>query len=211
FPRTIFQGRDQIHRLQCFRAQSGNASTRLLMAVAHQVAGEVELLMDGGDIARHSIANGLELKAESGKALREGVVHFVREPLAFFENGTQFPALGAAVDEMSDERQQEKDEPDGDDMARSPPGRPGDDLDVSRRAQQQYKRSEIAREIRVNAADSAHAKQAVGLESAEEQLAASLVNNGAKGLVSIIQIKDKLVPCAVVFTSQPSFNFNEGR
>lgn len=148
--------RDEIARFQRFGPKGSYAAPCLLMTVTHQVGREVELLMKDSKLFRGAPAYRLKLEPNSCKALSQGVVHFLRESLAFVEDGTEFPALRPVVQEGDRCSECKHARGNSKEVRRVPPWGPGHNRQVLRGTEQQNKGRQI---MRVRAPHHGHTTQ----------------------------------------------------
>jgi hypothetical protein len=78
------------------------------VAVADEIAGEFELLLKGGILRWQIVPYGLQLETDTREALCKSVVHLVRQPLAFLEDGAKAPILNALKQEPGYEREEKQ-------------------------------------------------------------------------------------------------------
>ena len=67
--RALRQRSKQAVRAGLLRPQHGNTAPGLFVAVPHQFAGQIKLLLELGQLLRHAFANRLQLKADAREAL----------------------------------------------------------------------------------------------------------------------------------------------
>ena len=206
-----FERCEQVLRLQRFRAKGCNAATCLLMAVANQITGQIQLLKHSGTLIGDSIANCLQLESDAGKALRQRVVHFMGHALAFFKHALQAPMRDAMVDEVENQGEQQSRDNKSDHVARAPPWRTSEDFKILIGAQEQDEGCQVSCECGVYHADAAQAETAVQFELAEKIIAAPWIHDGAERLRPFIEVENERVFGPTFLGCKASVHFNEGR
>src|ERR1700722_945203 len=129
-PGKSFQGGVQWLRLKELAAQGHETATRLLMTVPHQLAGELQLVVDLGKVTGHTVANGLQLEADADKALGERIVHFMGDSFPLVEYRLESPVVEADIDQQGKQKQYGGAESEEGQTAGAPPGRAGQHFDV---------------------------------------------------------------------------------
>src|ERR1035437_2162692 len=208
-PGAKVQSGEYVLRLQRLGAKRSNAAARLLVAVAYEVAGQIELLQQGRIVLGDSVANRLQLESNAGKTLRQGVVHLVGQTLTLLQYALEPPMRDAVVNEVDHQRDQERDDNNGNDVSRAPPGRTGEDFQVLIGTQQKDERSEILRERWIDNADAAQAETAVQSELAEKIVAAPWIHDGAERLRPLIEIQNQRIVRSVLFAGEASLHLDE--
>src|SRR5580698_5710687 len=163
--RTLLQSTEQPSRLQVLGPQCRNAAPSFFMAVAHHFARYTELWKDMGFLAC-LILNCFQLKTDARKALRERVVHFMRQSFALIEHSLHPPSLDEDVSDERSQGQKKGADNQRHDVACAPPRRAFDDLDIVEGGQKYGERSKVMRVGRIDDADSAQTEPAHVLQMA---------------------------------------------
>ncbi len=69
------------------------------------------------------VAHALQMKAQAGEVLRQGIVHLVGQPLPFFHDRLQPPSGNETITSLRGQQQKEKSERENHKMTGAPPGR----------------------------------------------------------------------------------------
>src|SRR6185503_12273999 len=132
--RTKLKRIEQVGGFERFRTQGRNAASRLFMAVAYKISSKIKLLVRYRKLFRDTVSDCFKLESDTGEALREGIVHFVGQPLTFFKHRTEPPVFYPGIKIICNQRQGKEAEPDGDQVAGIEPGRLRQHVNIFRRA-----------------------------------------------------------------------------
>ena len=208
--RSLLQSRRQSHLLHAAGAHCGDVSPRLGVPRSHHVYCRFQLLVHRA-VRLDLAGERFQLESQSGKTLRQGVVHLHCQPFPLFHYCAQPRPFYRSVGQLNSERKRQQAENQPNHMRRIPPRRRFYHLRIFDGTHEQRKGHLILCIRSIGNADAAQAQAASYFELVECFSHAGKFRNRHKGLVSLIEFQHLGIAADPLFRYKPSFCLNELR
>ena len=207
---AVFKSAKQPHGLQVLWTQRCNATASFFMTVPHHIAGYIKLRQNARFFAGF-IVNSFESKAKAGEALRQCVMHLMSQAFTLLEHILKAPAFEEDIDGQSGEGKNQKADDKRNNVARAPPGRAFDDLDITEGRQKNCKRSKVVGIRLIDGADTAQTKTALVLQETEARCTAGATGDCQKGLTAIVKSQSQRTAGAGLLVHKTALDLDKFR